>query len=324
VSLSNDGRLFPFIVGCGRSGTTLLTSMLDSHPALAFPGESGFLVEVCGRESSGRFDAIDVESVLDELRRFDRFDAWGLDASALQAAVARSSPRCPADVIRALYLFFASTRNKMWGGDKTPDHVMLIPELHGLFPEAQFIHVIRDGRDVALASRGVSWAPDSIEELALYWAKRVRCGRAAGRLLGPASYLEVRYEDLVENPDGELRRVTEFLELPFSSAMLDFSAAAERQRSMSPDAVADKSLSRPLTKGLRDWRRDMAPADALTFTILSGPLLRRLGYDVRVKGASQREYLSGAGRSARLLSRRVINRALRGVQARFDGGGGRS
>lgn len=103
-------------------------------------------------------------------------------------------------------------------------------------------------------------------------------GRRAGAALGPGRYLEVRYEELVSDPAPVLRRVTDFIGLPFDSSMMRYDEAAQRQLKMSPDPSADRSLLLPPTKGLRDWRRDMAADDLAAFEVVAGRLLQELGY----------------------------------------------
>ncbi len=269
--------MFPFIVGCGRSGTTLLVSMLDSHPDLAIPGESGFLLEMCASSAKSDKEGL-VQSFCAELEAFDRFRAWKLDLDDLRRDLEEQRPDDRVEAMRITYAHYAAREGKTLYGDKTPDHVLQIPELAKLFPEARFVHLIRDGRDVALANLDVPWGPATLPAAARYWRQRVSTGRQAGAALGPKRYLEVRYEELVADPSSVLHKVTEFLGLEFDPAMLRSDEAVRRQFAMSPDPSLDKSLLLPVTKGLRDWRRDMSADDLAVFELIAGPLLEELGY----------------------------------------------
>ncbi len=292
---------FPFVVGCGRSGTTLLAVMLDSHPELAVPGETaGFMLRFCLRhESFGslsdphsrpvgmvpqehphRFDRGEVLAMLDELSESHRFRRWGIDPELVVTEVLVTEASRRPDVMRAIYHLYARLQGKELCGDKTPDHVLHMPRLAELFPEARFVHLIRDGRDVALAMRDTSWAPKTANEAASYWIQRVEQGREDGSRLGSERYLEVRYEDLVLSPGPVLHRVCTFLGIAFHPAMLDYTSAADRQLQMSPAPEEDASLRRSVTPGLRDWRTQMEPEDVAEFERVAGNLLFELGYPV--------------------------------------------
>ncbi|MDE3205538.1 MAG: sulfotransferase [Acidobacteriota bacterium] len=297
-------RPFPFVVGCGRSGTTLLTVMLDSHPELAIPGETaGFMLRFCLRhenfgsladphsrpdgllspEPPHRFDRGEVLAMLDELSESHRFRRWGVDPELVVTEVLVTEASTRPEVMRAVYHVYARLQGKELCGDKTPDHVLHMPRIAELFPEARFIHLIRDGRDVALAMRDTSWAPKTADEAARHWVQRVGRGREDATNLGSERYLEVRYEDLVLNPGPVLERACAFLGIDFHPAMLDYTSAADRQLQMSPAPEEDASLRRTVTPGLRDWRTQMAPEDVAEFERVAGTLLFELDYPVTTR-----------------------------------------
>jgi hypothetical protein len=157
-----------------------------------------------------------------------------------------------------------------------------IPLLANLFPESTFVHVIRDGHDVALSLRDIEeWGPSRVPGTAKYWVEHVEAGRDAGAALGPSRYLEVRYETLIAEPERVLRSVCEFVDLPFDAGMLSYYERAD-------DVMADialphhhESIRKPPTAGLRSWQTEMAAEDVVAFEAIAGPLLVRLGYPVR-------------------------------------------
>lgn len=297
---------FPFIVGCGRSGTTLLVSMLDSHPDLAIPGESGFVLDVCSQSASP--SSPDLESFCACLESFDRFRRWNLDPDELRRDLEAHRPANGVDAMRLTYASYAAHQGKSRYGDKTPDYVLQIRELAALFPESQFIHLIRDGRDVALANLAASWGPDSIPAAARYWRHRVRAGQRAGATLRPDRYLEVRYEELLDDTPSVLRTVTDFIGLTYDSSMLLHDDAARRQLTMSPDPSADRNLLLPPTQGLRDWRRDMSAGDLVVFEVIAGRLLVELGYTRATSpalSARMRSRVRAAADAMRSLRQRI-------------------
>jgi hypothetical protein len=272
---------FLFVLGSGRSGTTLLVAMLDSHPDLAIPAETGgFILRICDDPPLLGTGALDVDGFLERLLQLERFQLWALDVAALRQNLHETGPRTVPQGFRALYRFYAAVHGKSRYGDKTPNHVLEIPELAIHFPEARFVHIIRDGRDVALALRDVSFGPDTPEGCAEYWMTRVVAGRSAGKDLGENRYLEVRYEELLANPSAVLRQIVTFVDLPDSPAMLDYQAAARRQLQMSPQPKEDQSLLKPLNPKLRDWRLHMSAEERNAFERVAGELLVDLGYPV--------------------------------------------
>ena len=240
--------IFPFVVGCSRSGTTLLRALLDAHPLLAVPPESHFAVLPRLR-----------------LRRDPWFRLWEIDPPDLRGLGV-------ADAVRAVFAAYAAAHGKPRYADKTPHYVSHLPLLADRFPEARFVHVVRDGRDVALSLLEVPWGPDDLEGAALHWRRRVLEGRAAG--LGPARYRELRYEALVADPERELRGLAAWLELSYDPAMLD---PARRPVAM-PYPEHHHRLALAPTPGLRDWRREMSAADAARFQAVAGDALAELGY----------------------------------------------
>lgn len=301
-----------FVVGCGRSGTTLLAAMLDSHPQLAIPGESGFILPLL----RSRLTRLGPEALPGEfaaaVSRFERFGAWGIDEPTLRAYLYEKRPSTVEDALRLTYGLYASSVEKPAYGDKTPDHVLDITAIAEHFPEAVFAHVIRDGRDVALSTLAAPWGPVTVEGAAVYWRMRVEAGRRAGRRLPRNRYVETLYEDLIADPERELGRILALIGLDFDSRMLLHAEAAARQIAMSPDPSADASLARPRTQGLRDWRRDMSPSDVLAFEQLARRTLRRSGYPT-----ARRVVATGLGGSlataARILrGRKVESRAKLG------------
>jgi hypothetical protein len=250
---SSSQPTFPFVVGCSRSGTTLLRAMLDAHPALAVPPESHFAL------------APSVRALRRALRREPWFALWEIDAPDLHGL------DC-ADAVRALFAAYAAARGKPRYADKTPYYVSHLPRLAARFPEARFVHVVRDGRDVALSLLEVPWGPDTIEGAALYWRRRVLEGRAAG--LPPDRYRELRYEALVADPEGELRPLAAWLRLEYSGAML---AYPDRPLTV-PYPEHHRRLALAPTPDLRDWRTQMSPADVARFERVAGDALDALGY----------------------------------------------
>jgi hypothetical protein len=185
-------------------------------------------------------------------------------------------------VLESVYLAYADHRGKRRWGDKTPQYVRIMPLLHELFPRARFVHIVRDGRDVALSYLSVPWGPRDIWTAARKWRRDVSAGREAGAALGPDRYLEITYERLVADPRGTLEEVGAFAELPFDEAMLQHHRDADRRLEAPADETRFHAAStRAVTSGLRDWRSQMSADRVLAFEAVAGPLLSELGYERR-------------------------------------------
>lgn len=278
-----------FVVGAPRSGTTLLRLMLDAHPRLAIPHETAFvpgtlaLGDGAGRDDLARF-----------LLAFPTWPDLATSEGELRDALARVEPFTVADGLRAFYRRYAAARGKERWGDKSPHYAHHLPEIAAAFPEARFVHLIRDGRDVAVSLRPLWFAPgQDMTSLAEEWSRYVVAARTAGANLG-SRYLEMRFEDLVRDPRGELSRATDLLELPFAPEMLRyFEGATERLREGQArvDAAGRVLVSqeqrlrnqemaqRPLDPArVGRWRAELTAAEEAELTAAAGELLASLGY----------------------------------------------
>ena len=271
---------FVFIVGCGRSGTTMLRSMFDSHPDIAIPGESGFIWQRRGRYENRA--GLDVDRFVTDLTAHRRFKRWGLTPAQVRDALENGSVRTYAGCIRRLYRLYADARGKERYGDKTPAHVLRIPLIADLFPEARIIHLIRDGRNVAMSYMDIQeWGPSNVTEAARYWKRRVVHGRREGMKLGQDRYQEVTYEDLVNDPETELRRLCALADLAFDYSMLRYFERASEVLSLELHPHRHQGLFRPPTKGLRDWRTKMTEEQVSCFEAVAGETLEEFGYERR-------------------------------------------
>lgn len=284
ASRRQDDRDPPvFIVGCGRSGTTMLRLMMDSHPDMAIPTESHFIPaqwKARGKYLEG--GVLNAERLAADILRSPHVQRWGVPEELVLRRIRSLQAPGFADVVESVFLANAEQQGKRRWGDKTPRYVRFIPLLARLFPRALFLHIIRDGRDVALSYLSLPWGPTNIWQAARKWRNDLAGGRRAGRQLGPERYLEVGYEDLVTTPREVLERVCAFARVPYSDRMLDYHrSAADRVRSRHLAGTFRVAVVLPPTQGLRDWREQMDPQDVLAFESVAGDLLSELGYERR-------------------------------------------
>lgn len=261
-----------FVVGCPRSGTTLTRVILDSHPELAVPPESHFVVPPRFAE-----DGASIEVVLERILDHGRFRRWELSPQAVRAAVAASRPASYPDLIRVVFATYARSRGKRRWGDKTPHYVYRLPELAGLFPEAQIVHVIRDGREVAASLVSQLWGPGSIVTAAARWRRAIVVGQRHGRRLGPDRYHELRLDRLIAAPEATVRELCDFLGEEFAPQMLEYQRDALSRLPLA-SRTGHSHITKPPTTGLRTWTDGVSENERESVEAICRRQLRRLGY----------------------------------------------
>lgn len=279
---------FLFIVGCPRSGTTLLTRMVDAHPDIAVMSEVGWLASRYEKRLSLTPEGFVAPELIYEFLEggsFGRYTPLPLGRAELEAMLATSESISYADFVSRIFDRFGELRGKKLVGNKTVILVRSITTLHELWPRAKFVHLIRDGRDVALSAIAWRraeklardfpiWRKDPVSTAAAWWEWHVRPALGAGRALGADLYHEIRYESLVAQPADEMRHLCAFLDVRYDDAMLRFHEGRRRDES----GLDAKHGWLPPTLGLRDWRRDMPGEEVELFDAVAGDLLDDLGY----------------------------------------------
>lgn len=240
-----------FIVGAPRSGTTLMRQILDAHPSiLCPPWETGFFLHV------GAMMAGDLPSVMGNAE--NRFP---LTRTQLTDWLRESCD--------SLFARFSEIADKPRWAEKTPGHVHHMDLIATVFPGAQFIHMLRNGYDVVRSLKHTTWAPRSSAWRISTWIESVDAGRRCGEALGTQQYIELRYEELIESPEEQVRRLCGFLNEEFTPAMLQFHKPDHNSWNAEVAPLQSKPLNktRPLgfcEKTLVQWR--------------AGRLMRSLGY----------------------------------------------
>ena len=286
----------PIIVGAPRSGTTLLRFMLDAHPELAIPPETGFLA--LGSKLTGRGESL-------RKKFFDAITNYPPDAPGWQdfqiakeifwAKLVELEPFTVADGYRAFYQLYAARFAKPRWGDKTPMYCMHMEKIAATLPEAHFIHLIRDGRDVALSLRQTWFSPgQEIETQAAYWRRCVTTAQRQGERC--RNYLEVRYEDLILKTQETLEQICEFLNLTYDDCMLRYYERTperlqehEARFKLDGSVLIDKAQrlnQQQLTTEPPDrarifaWKSVMSADERARFEKVAGSVLRKLSYEV--------------------------------------------
>ena len=265
---------FLFIIGAPRSGTTWLQAMLGAHPAVCTTVELTLFTQYtrpwlnAWRAESGHIAAGDWHQGLPVLWTESEFQGF------LQEFLDRVYKKVLETKPEATHIL-----------DKHPGYTACVAEIRWLLPRAQFIHVIRDGRDVAAslvaAQRDMGFGCRTIREAAHIWRSSIEQARSARTLAG--DYLEIRYEDLLATPRSSLKTVFEFSHLPVNDQLVDsiveHCAFDKMKQTLQSPASGIKEHPAHFRKGTTGgWKEDFRPIDRYFFHRIAGQLLSELGY----------------------------------------------
>ena len=299
-----------FIVGFQRSGTTLLRAMLDSHPEVAVPLDT---VGLWARyeERLGQYGDLASEAqarvLIEDLLREERIRLWGTPLEADRILECRERPGY-AGIIEAFYVAYAEQRGKSAWGDKDPGNMRRLDRILRWFPDARIVHIIRDGRDACLSHLQQSFGHDELFPCADDWREEVWWVRCIGRILGPEQYHELRYEDLVEATEAELRKLCEFLELPYAEQLRSYHERTDEIVPEEKRALWPLLSEPPRRDNLYRWREEMPDGRRVGFEKRAGELLGELGYET-LAGHPSGAYLTEMGA--------LVGAALRALRHRL-------
>lgn len=326
-----DGRAPLFVGGDGRSGTTLLSVMLDTHPDVVLAPEIHFQAPV--NLGSSVIDAIDrlddgdpaTKAPLlysdDELTRSVQFvhrcARAGIDRDGLREAIGRARSRAGTDLVdlRDRYVLVdeigADLRKHagkgVWGL-KIMKRIRDIPSLQAFWPDARFIHVVRDGRDVAASQMlDQDWGYREVGEAARGWSHLLD---SVDRWQEIAPVTPVRYEDLVARPELTLRKLLARLELRWSPSVLEHHLVDHALLQSSVSHASAAAVAQPVhDRSVGRYGRDLSREEVEVFVGIAGGHLRRYGYGVESVEVPASPWVAAAGRKVGRRARGWIRRS---------------
>lgn len=281
-----------FITGVPRSGTTLLSAMLCAHAHISCGPETSFFVKLA-RTSVGWLlqartwprEAVDF---LANLTHVDQhvLTTYGLSRDEVAAYLAQAQPSVPA-LLGAVTELFMRRAGKVRWAEKTTSHLLHTAELRRYFPRSPILRIVRDPRDVALSLLKVPWGPRTFAGAVLLWRDFDDQSEAFFRT-DPLT-CTVRYEDLLEAPERELRRICAAIGEAFEPGMLDTEEAAAL---VNPTGLAwkDKVASGVDRSRIAVWQRTLTPEHQRLAEALVGDRLRAYGYPL--SGEPFRRYVA--------------------------------
>lgn len=301
-----------FIIGAGRSGTTLLRLILVGHSRLHIPPETWFLRPlVRDFPLTGALTQQQVERAIETMVRHERWPDMNLAAEELRRRAAALAQPTLVDLIDVVYRHLLTASGKQRLGDKTPHYFAIVPELATLYPRAKFVHMVRDGRDVAISWIDAGW--QRYYEPGFEWPAAMACLRR-DRAMYQEQVHAVRYEDLVRQPEETTRRICDFLGEAFEPAMLDWQGriglVAER------DWHLHARLRQPLSDdAIAVWRRRLSAAECFAMEACLHRELAQSNYALRFDARGWRPVFGVAGGVLRTLAP-VLRRGIPYLQRR--------
>lgn len=244
-----------FVVGCSRSGTTLLSVLLDRHTRLSVPPETAFFDEIAP------WLPCSDEHLLEILHGWRRLSELGLEPRMVlhRLGCGRSTS---SDVLATILGLYAQTEGKVRCGEKTPQHLIHVPTILQQFPGAKIICMLRDGRDVALSLNAMPWWTQGLAAAADFWKRSVYLAEKFSRQY-PTQFMILRYEDLVTNPAQVLPSVMDYLGEQFESGQIHPDVLSHV---VLPRSMEWKGRALQLIEANRiGWRRHETPAQEIAF-----------------------------------------------------------
>lgn len=282
-----------FILGNPRSGTTVLRLMLNMHSQVVVPPEGGFLLWLYPKYknwSPKDLNSVSVKAFVDEVLETKKFETWKMTGQEIYSEIIKRNPADFETLAQCVYLAFAhkQRKNPQWIGDKNNYYTAHLDELKQLYSEKSIIHLVRDGRDVALSYKKLKNIPETykyrprlpqqVETIAQQWQQTVNQIQDTFHSL--ENYILLRFEDLVTNPERELSKVLEKLGLDWEKQILDFYKTEKETLKEPQETMAWKQKTRqPLDPSVcGEFKQGLSQEEIESFNSVASQTLKRFGY----------------------------------------------
>ncbi|SHH77118.1 Sulfotransferase family protein [Desulfofustis glycolicus DSM 9705] len=268
-----------FIVGVGRSGTSLMQSMIAAHPRVSYLPETAFIRRMVFSSCLQSILKKHGEKVVSKtLAQNNYFVRTGLDASKVVARASARGGLLDVAVYREMLTLYTA-KNKTWVGDKDPRAVEFLPLLAAVLPDVHLIQVYRDPRDVLASKKKAAWSRKSHVWKHIF-ANRVQI--AIGSRLGPElfgkKYHEICYEELLAEPEKVLSRLCRNLALEYDHSMLSFGDAARKLVTDQEMSWKKETLGPLLTENREKWKTDLRLREVVLSELCCGEAMAKGGY----------------------------------------------
>lgn len=282
-----------FIIGNPRSGTTLLRLMLTCHRNIVIPPECGFAVWLHDKyESWAGSDDLVIDRFVADVLECRKIETWQVDEEGLLGFLKNRRPDSYAAAVSLVYEWYGLSAGETFTrwGDKNNFYLDYIPTIKAMFPAAHFVHIVRDGRNVAcsyrrlaatkIESRYAPRLPHEIDDIARQWKQNIETIDQSFNAFGHEHVQELRLEDLVRDPQEQLTRVCELLGEEYDAGMLEYHRVNE-QRQLEPQEFLqwkEKTLKPPTPEQNDEYQSKLTADEITRFEAIAGDTLRKHGY----------------------------------------------
>jgi hypothetical protein len=304
-----------FIVGSPRSGTTLLRLILTGHSRIAIPPETWFFLALVNRfPLVETLSPNNVKETVEAITKDRRFPNFGISPEEFRSRVDHIPDKTLADISSILYREYMRKELKPRFGDKTPGYIRIIPQLAQIFPNAKFINLIRDGRDVSISFINAKFKGRFYHGRRFEWIQAFHYRQSLRNTFIDRHILDVRYEELVLNPEDTIRKICSFINETYEPSMMNFGTRANHV--LESWRHIHGKLSRPIrTDDAQVWRGCLSGFECLLMEACLYRELVALGYPLRFSSRLWRPAFAVIASLLR-LSAPLLDRAIPALRRR--------
>ena len=280
-----------FITGRPRSGTTLLRTIFDTHPNILVPFECAFIIDLFPKYGKIKIWNNQIkESFLEDLYKQPLFNFWNTDKIKLKKEFLNQPSNMDySDICKYIYLYFKSPVPKekiIWIGDKNPIYTIHLKRLSKIFPDAKFIHIIRDYKDQISSLLNVDFEKPYLPSLAFRWRYFNNIAYKF-KEEHPEKIIFVKYEDLVKTPATEANSIFNFLDIPFDENILNFYKEKDiYEKAYTKEYIEKyhKELFQPITaRRIGTWKQKISDKKIEMIEGIIGKAIAKFGYQREFK-----------------------------------------
>lgn len=266
------------VLGAPRSGTSLMSRLIDAHPRITIPFESHLFSQWLPRvdQYGDLSHEANRRSLVRDIIDFGVVHDWDPRPIEDEVMALISEPSL-GGVTRAMMDWWARQEGKPRWGEKTPWHLLLHREVRAAWPDALVILLHRDPRDVSLSWKEARFHGKHVQRFAESWVRHQQAAQDAMREIPEADRLVVAYEDVVRDPEAELTRIMTFLGEDYDPVQLEFH---QNKTAYQTDARNESQLRRPISQNsIGRWKTGLSAREIRLIEAVAGPEMQRLGYE---------------------------------------------
>jgi len=281
VGMSSEDDAPFFIVGSGRSGSTLLRMMLCTHSKVTIPPETYFIAPLIEQLPINQIlDEKQVSLVVDIMTSHYRWPDMGMSRDYLITKLSGLQTPFLRDVLKIIYDYHLGIEKKVIWGDKTPVYIAIVPRLIELFPTAKIIHLVRDGRDVTKSFQATGWYGPWLHKNTREWQRAIQHYRRYTLEYPDIDIHEVKYEDLVLETEQTVKGVCDFLNIDYEHGMLNWRGTMKGKIPAREAYIHKKIARQPEKSDVFRWKSEMSKRELLVVESFIYNDLKYAGYSL--------------------------------------------